>query len=56
MLILQVQDKDKEIERHRDFDSKMEFYDNLLMECRDVLFILKDDIAAENVSLNHVFV
>lgn len=50
MLILQVQDKDKEIERHRDFDSKMEFYDNLLMECRDVLFILKDDIAAENNS------
>merc|ERR1711881_45767 len=50
MLILQVQDKDTEIERHRDFDSKMEFYDNLLMECRDVLFILKDDIAAENNS------
>lgn len=50
VFVVRMRDKESELNRLRELDGKMELYDNMLMECRDVLAVVKDDIAAELVS------
>lgn len=47
VFILRIQDQDQEIERQVQFDDKMEVFDNLLMECKDVLQVVKDELNSE---------
>lgn len=49
MFILRHQDKDTELGRQIKFEDKMQVFDNILMECKDVLQILKDELGSEMV-------
>jgi len=47
VFILRVQDKNNEIERQESFEKKMEVFDNLLMESKDALQEVKEEISSE---------
>ena len=49
VFILRNQDRDAELERQTKFENKMEVFDNIMMECKDVLQIVKDELGAELV-------
>ena len=49
VFILRVQDKNSEIERQESFEKKMEVFDNLLMESKDALQEVKEEISSEMV-------
>ena len=50
VFILRHQDKDTELERQIKFEDKMQIFDNIMMECKDVLQIVKDELGSEMVS------
>lgn len=54
VFILRVQDKSAELERQESFEKRMEVFDNLLMECKDALQGIKEEIGMEMVSCNTV--
>lgn len=47
MFILRMQSKKEELQRSVDADDKMEAYDNFLMECKEAVQSLKEDLNAE---------
>jgi len=47
VFILHIQDKESELERRRTFEEKMELFDNLLMDCKETLTCMKEEINAE---------
>ena len=49
VFILRIQDKNNEIERQESFEKKMEVFDNLLMESKDALQEVKEEISSEMV-------
>jgi hypothetical protein len=49
--ILHSNDSKQEVERAESFENKMAVYDQLLMECKDGLQSLKDEIKPDQVSL-----
>lgn len=49
MFILRMQSKKEELQRSVDADDKMEAYDNFLMECKEAVQSLKEDLNAEMV-------
>ena len=52
MFILRMQNKDEEVQREESFEKKMEVFDNLLMESKDALQGVKEEIASEMVRGN----
>ncbi len=50
LFILRMQNKDEELQRNEGFDEKFEAFDNFLMECKEALQSLKEDLNAEIVS------
>lgn len=48
--ILHAQQSARELERADTLDSKLTLYDNLLMECKDVLQAIKDELKGDTVS------
>lgn len=50
LFILRMQNKDEELQRNEGFDEKFEAFDNFLMECKEALQSLKEDLNAEMVS------
>ena len=51
VFILRYEDRDSELERQATFEERMGVFDNLMMECKDALQEIKDEIATEMVSL-----
>lgn len=51
VFILRIQDKNSEIERQESFEKKMEVFDNLLMESKDALQEVKEEISSEMVCM-----
>lgn len=49
MFILRVQEKNVELERQESFEKRMEVFDNMLIECKDALQGIKDEIGVEMV-------
>ncbi len=49
VFILRMQSKDQELQRTDGAEDKMEIYDNLLMECKEAVQSLKEDLNAEMV-------
>ena len=49
VFILRIKDKDDELERQESFEKKMEVFDNLLMESKDALQGIKEEISTEMV-------
>lgn len=47
VFILRMQNKDEEVQREESFEKKMEVFDNLLMESKDALQGVKEEITAE---------
>lgn len=47
VFILQIQDKESELERRTTFEEKMDVFDNMLMECKDTLQVVNAEINAE---------
>jgi len=47
VFILRIQDKNSEMERQETFEKRMEVFDNLLMESKDALQGIKDEIGLE---------
>ena len=47
MFILQHQDKDTELDPQIKFEDKMQVFDNIMVECKDVLQIVKDELGSE---------
>lgn len=54
--ILHAQQSARELDRADTLDSKLTLYDNLLMECKDALQAIKDELKGDTVSLCHLFV
>lgn len=48
--ILHAQQSARELERADTLDSKLTLYDNLLMECKDALQAIKDELKGDTVS------
>lgn len=48
--ILHAQQSARELERADTVDSKLTLYDNLLMECKDALQAIKDELKGDTVS------
>ena len=48
--ILHAQQSARELERANTLDSKLTLYDNLLMECKDALQAIKDELKGDTVS------
>ena len=53
VFILRIQDKNSELERQETFEKKMEVFDNLLMESKDAIQVIKDEISTEMVCVHH---
>lgn len=51
VFILRIKDQNDEIARQESFEKKMEVFDNLLMESKDALQEIKEEISSEMVSL-----
>ena len=49
IFILRNQNKDQEIQRCITSDDKLEFYDNFLMDCKEALQAVKEDLNYEMV-------
>ena len=49
VFILQSQESSREIERAESFEQKMELFDSLLMACKDVQQIIKDELKTDGV-------
>ncbi|XP_065660087.1 signal recognition particle subunit SRP68 [Hydra vulgaris] len=47
VFILHLQEKESEMARQSTFEGKMELFDNLLMECKDALQAIKEEIGNE---------
>ena len=47
MFILRHQDKDTELDPQIKFEDKMQVFDNIMVECKDVLQIVKDELGSE---------
>jgi len=52
VFILRIQDKASELERQETFEKKMEVFDNLLMESKDAIQVIKDEISSEMVCIS----
>ena len=48
--ILHAQQSARELDRAETLDSKLTLYDNLLMECKDALQAIKDELKGDTVS------
>ena len=48
--ILHSQQSTRELDRAETLDSKLSLYDNLLMECKDALQAVKDELKGDTVS------
>ena len=51
VFILHLQEKDSEMDRQSTFEGKMELFDSLLMECKDALQAIKEEVGNEMVML-----
>lgn len=47
VLVLHYHGLSEELVRASDYDSKIDIYDSILMECKDALQLLKDTIKSE---------
>jgi len=47
VFIMQIQDKEGELERRNTFEEKMEVFDNMLMDCKDTLQVVNTEINTE---------
>lgn len=52
--ILHSNESQQEVERAENFENKMAVYDQLLMECKDGLQSLKDEMKPDQVSLQTI--
>lgn len=51
MSLVKLQQLEGQLSKEESGEEKMEMYEKLLMECQDAMQIVRDDIAAEKVSI-----